>query len=102
MKFEYMKKNGTYDMAYLVVNSLLKEIQESDLEHLENGTGIKLNRFLYDADSAADIILLCGSILKTKVIIRYNEDGKHTDRTAHCFHMSVKEKMNVCKAIRRM
>lgn len=58
MKLMYAKKDNRYAVANLSVNSLLQEIQETDLERFYlASTAIKLNRFLCDATPDIEVLL---------------------------------------------
>lgn len=95
MKLAYVQKNGVFSVGYLVVNSLLKEIQENDMEwfYLDE-TGIKLNRFLYCADPAVDILLFV-KWYKAAVELVYRSYDKEEDeykyKTARYFKVSPEE-----------
>ena len=95
MKLAYVQKNGVFSVGYLVVNSLLKEIQENDMEwfYLDE-TGIKLNRFLYCADPAVDILLFVKwDRMAAELVYRYydKEEGEYRYKTARYFKVSPEE-----------
>ena len=105
MKLAYVQKNGAFSVGYLVVNSLLQEIQENDMEwfYLDE-TGIKLNRFLYCADPAVDILLLVNWD-KVAVELVYRSYDKEEDeyryKTARYFKVSSEETKRLYKFVGR-
>lgn len=95
MKLAYVQKSGAFSVGYLVVNNLLQEVQESDMEwfYLDE-TGIKLNRFLYSADPAVDILLLVSwdKVAVELVYRRYDkEEGEYAYKTDRYFKVSPEE-----------
>lgn len=95
MKLAYVQKNGAFSVGYLVVNSLLQEIQESDMEwfYLDE-TGIKLNRFLYSDDPTVDILLFVKwDRMEAELVYRYydKEENEYKYKTARYFKVSSEE-----------
>ena len=106
MKLAYVQKYGAFSVGYLVVNSLLQEVRENDMEwfYLDE-TGIKLNRFLYCADPAVDILLLVNwdKAAVELVYRRYDkEEGEYTYKIARYLKILPEEIEKLYKFIGEM